>query len=96
MIYVYMLLTAMSVFMEYEFWTSTGFLPLPFIQIIQEPNVVLGVAQLVAVKWFLPLGVIGIIFGIIGIVKPPKDEQASKLTITILIFYAIFTFLGVL
>lgn len=96
MLYVYILLTSISVFMEYEFWTSTGYLPLPFIQIIQEPNVVLGVAQLVAVKWFLPLGIIGIIFGIIGIIKPPKDDSVNKLTITILIFYAIFGFVGVL
>ena len=96
MFYVYVLLTVLSVLMEYEFWTGMGFLRLPYFQMIQNPSLVVGVAHMVALKWFLPLGIIGLLLGIFGICKLHKDEGSNSLGISMCVFYAIIFFIGIL
>jgi hypothetical protein len=63
---------------------------------ISSPSLVLGVAVMVAIKWFVFLGLFGLIFGILGIVKLHKEEKANSLGISYTVLLGIIFLLGII
>ena len=97
MIFIYILLIVLSVLMEVNFFAMAGVLPFDPIHFIQDKGIVLGTMSVVADKWFLPLGIVGIVLGIICIVGREKmEEQGNKTMVAITIIYFIATFIGLL
>lgn len=95
---LYILLIIFSVLMEYEFIASLQILPLYYIQIIKYPSLVFGVASAVALKWFLPLGILGIVFGILGLTiwKKEDDDKVRGLVVIMTIIYGLALLIGIL
>ena len=97
MFITYLILLIVGVLMEVDFFAMVGYLPFAPLHITQTNNMVLGVAIQVADKWFFPLGIIAIIFGIVGMVKGSKsDDKTDKFMVTMLALYLIILVLGVL
>ena len=92
LIYIIILICSFYVLTQFAA-TLTDLVPL----VVLSDNMVLTTVRLVATKWSLPLGVIGLIYAILGLLLKSKDDDKNeKLNFVFLIFYLTYACIMVL
>ena len=97
MLFIDIALIVIGALMEIIFFANCGYLPFQALHILNTNSVVLGTAIAVAVKWFLPLGIIAILLAIADMTQKEKtDDKINKFMVTIGFFYLAVLVLGIL